>query len=177
VRGAIERAWALAQEVQSAPSPDAFADVVVEQLVDLIPCDEVTFNDIDESEQRFVVLRTWTTPLVTDLRFSVELVLASPRPYRWAVLLGRADRDFTDRECDVLSLLSPHLERAYRKARLRSLVSAREREVLTLVGDGLTNREIARRLDISPGTVRAHLEHAYPKLGVGSRAAAASIIR
>jgi DNA-binding CsgD family transcriptional regulator len=228
--GVIEHAWALAKEVERAPSPDAFADALVDQLFDLIPCDEVTFNDIDESEQRFVVLRTRTTlPLAydfgdqdlwdvyddlpyckgfrpgesgvarmsdvmsrrelgrspvhqdvlvpEDLRFSVELVLASPRPRRWAVLLGRADRDFTDRECDLLALLAPHLESAYRKARLRSLVSAREREVLALVGDGLTNREIARRLDISPGTVRAHLEHAYPKLGVSSRAAAVSIMR
>ena len=45
------------------------------------------------------------------------------------------------------------------------LLTPRQREVLSLVAEGLTNREIARRLDISPGTVRIHLEHAYPKLG------------
>jgi DNA-binding CsgD family transcriptional regulator len=110
-------------------------------------------------------------------RYSVEVVFASPPSVRRAVLLGRADRDFTVRECDLLALLLPHLEDAYRRARLTSLLTPREREVLSLVGEGLANREIARRLDISPGTVRAHLEHAYPKLGVGSRTAAISIVR
>ena len=39
------------------------------------------------------------------------------------------------------------------------------------------NREVARRLDISPGTVRAHLEHIFSKLNVGTRTAAVAATR
>ena len=51
-------------------------------------------------------------------------------------------------------------------------LTRREREVVELVGEGLTNAQIAERLWISPGTVRRHLENAYEKLGVSTRTAA-----
>jgi DNA-binding NarL/FixJ family response regulator len=41
-----------------------------------------------------------------------------------------------------------------------------------LLAGGLSNKSIARELGISPKTVSNHLEHAYVKLGVSSRAAA-----
>ncbi|HUG32791.1 MAG TPA: HD domain-containing phosphohydrolase [Acidimicrobiia bacterium] len=49
----------------------------------------------------------------------------------------------------------------------------REIEVLRLVSTGLTNRETAERLFISPKTVGRHVENIYTKIGVSSRAAAA----
>jgi DNA-binding CsgD family transcriptional regulator len=51
-------------------------------------------------------------------------------------------------------------------------VTGRERQVLGLVAEGLTNRQIAERLIISEATVKRHLEHVFGKLGVSSRAAA-----
>lgn len=51
-------------------------------------------------------------------------------------------------------------------------LSAREREVLTHVAAGMTNREIAAELMISQHTVGRHLENIFSKLGVTSRAAA-----
>jgi DNA-binding CsgD family transcriptional regulator len=51
-------------------------------------------------------------------------------------------------------------------------LTLREREVLDWVGEGLTNKEIAARLAISPQTVRKHLENAYAKLDVHTRTAA-----
>jgi len=48
-------------------------------------------------------------------------------------------------------------------------LTARELEVLSLVAGGLTNRDIARQLQISVRTVEAHLTHIYNKLGVCSR--------
>ncbi|MFJ8494278.1 response regulator [Streptomyces sp. NPDC094038] len=53
-------------------------------------------------------------------------------------------------------------------------LSTREREVLTLVARGTSNREIARELFISEATVKTHLTHLYTKLGVNDRAAAVS---
>jgi ATP/maltotriose-dependent transcriptional regulator MalT len=53
-------------------------------------------------------------------------------------------------------------------------LSDREVEVLTLVGEGRTNREIAEALFLSVRTVDRHLSRIFDKLGVSSRAAAAS---
>jgi DNA-binding CsgD family transcriptional regulator/Tfp pilus assembly protein PilF len=52
-------------------------------------------------------------------------------------------------------------------------LTAREADVLRLLADGLTNREIAGRLFISQKTVAAHMAHIYGKLGVHSRVEAA----
>lgn len=49
------------------------------------------------------------------------------------------------------------------------LLTPRELDVLRAVSEGLTNKEIARRLDISQHTVKFHLESLMRKLGVSSR--------
>ncbi|MEM7340529.1 MAG: LuxR C-terminal-related transcriptional regulator [Actinomycetota bacterium] len=54
-------------------------------------------------------------------------------------------------------------------------LSDREREVLALVAGGLTNKAIADALHLSPHTVARHIANILSKLGVSSRAAAASI--
>jgi DNA-binding NarL/FixJ family response regulator len=56
----------------------------------------------------------------------------------------------------------------------RLLLTPREIEVLNAVASGLTNKEIARRLEISQHTVKFHLESVMRKLGVSSRAEAVS---
>jgi DNA-binding NarL/FixJ family response regulator len=62
--------------------------------------------------------------------------------------------------------LSPH-------ARPHIALSEREVEVLSLAADGLTNRQIAERLYLSPHTVARHLANARGKLGASNRAEAA----
>jgi DNA-binding NarL/FixJ family response regulator len=52
-------------------------------------------------------------------------------------------------------------------------LTAREMEVLCLVSQGLSNQQIAHKLDLSVRTIEAHLTHIYNKLGVGSRTEAA----
>lgn len=52
------------------------------------------------------------------------------------------------------------------------VLTSREREVLRLVGTGSTNLEIARRLSISEGTVKTHLNRTMAKLDLASRAQA-----
>ena len=56
-------------------------------------------------------------------------------------------------------------------------LSPREREVAELVADGLSNAAIAERLVVSVRTVTSHLDHAYTKLGIGSRTELAREIR
>ena len=48
-------------------------------------------------------------------------------------------------------------------------LTASEERIVTLVGEGLSNSEIATRLGISRRTVESHLYHAYPELGLSSR--------
>ena len=51
-------------------------------------------------------------------------------------------------------------------------LTPREREILAHLVDGLTNKEIAQRLMLSPRTVETHVERVLDKLQVGSRSRA-----
>jgi DNA-binding CsgD family transcriptional regulator len=99
------------------------------------------------------------------------------------ILLARegGDRPYSERDRLLLTLLRPHL------IRIRDHVEATRRTVPTLtprqlqllrrVADGHTNRQIARDLGLSEGTVRKHLEHIYARLEVGSRTEALARMR
>jgi DNA-binding NarL/FixJ family response regulator len=52
------------------------------------------------------------------------------------------------------------------------VLTPREREVLALIGAGLSNTEIADRLTLGEGTVKTHVGHVFAKLGLRDRAAA-----
>lgn len=56
-------------------------------------------------------------------------------------------------------------------------LSARQREVLNLVVEGLSNAEIARRLYLSESTVKQHLRASYKALGVSNRTEATQLLR
>ncbi|WP_269306831.1 response regulator [Aeromicrobium sp. HA] len=64
-----------------------------------------------------------------------------------------------------------------RMQRPHTSLSARELEVLSLVAAGHSNTDIAQRLHLSETTVKSHLAHIYPKLGVSSRTAAVAAAR
>ncbi|MFC9515779.1 response regulator [Nocardiaceae bacterium NPDC056970] len=75
------------------------------------------------------------------------------------------------------SVLSPPVAARVldRMRRPDQALTAREAELLSLLAEGLTNKELGKRLFISEATVKTHLAHIYAKLGVDSRAAAVSI--
>ena len=89
------------------------------------------------------------------------------------------------RERDRLALSEPPPETADEDSpvgatpveSLEEPLSGRERAVLDLLADGCTNREIAQRLFIAQGTVKAHVASVYRKLAVHSRAEAVSRAR
>jgi len=97
------------------------------------------------------------------------------RTIRLAFFRGRG-RDFSERDRALLGLLRPHLHGAYLNAERRRNptpeLTPRQWELLHLVAAGHTNAQIARRLRISEGTVRIHLENIYDRLQASSRTAA-----
>ena len=88
----------------------------------------------------------------------------------------------TDREIQVSERLARSLHGiahelghflAGRRGELAApLLTPRELEIIQLVADGLSAPATAKRLFISPQTVKTHLQNVYPKLGVSDRAAA-----
>ena len=56
-----------------------------------------------------------------------------------------------------------------------SLLTDRERQIMTLVSDGLSNKEIARRLNIADGTIKVHLHHIFRKLEISNRTVLAAL--
>jgi len=114
-----------------------------------------------------------------------ELMLCLPAAPGWTAGPGRSLRlvfvrgpgaDFSGRHRDLLTVLRPHLHQAYLDAERRRhpapKLTPRQQELLRLVAAGHTNIQIARRLGISDGTVRTHLENIYRLLQVSSRTAA-----
>jgi HD-GYP domain-containing protein (c-di-GMP phosphodiesterase class II) len=86
---------------------------------------------------------------------------------RQEVRAGRLDGETVD------AVLAAAGHRVRRRREWPAGLSPREVEVLRLIARGLSNREIASQLDVSPHTARHHVRHVYDKIGVSSRAAAA----
>ncbi|MDB5057027.1 MAG: response regulator transcription factor, partial [Chloroflexi bacterium] len=66
-------------------------------------------------------------------------------------------------------------EESSEKRRPHTILSKREDEVLRLVAEGLTNKEIARELFVTENTVKTHVTSLFNKLGVDSRARAVAV--
>ncbi len=58
-----------------------------------------------------------------------------------------------------------------------SALTRREREVLTLIAAGHTNREMAESLVVSPETVKTHVRHVLNKFGVARKAEICALVR
>lgn len=93
--------------------------------------------------------------LIAGLRQSTKGELTMPPHLQQAVILGMTQ--------SPTPKVSPDF----------GVLSQREQEVLALVCDGLSNKQIAQRLYLSVRTIENHLRHTYQKLGVNSRTEAA----
>lgn len=105
------------------------------------------------------------------VRYEIGLEVSHPSDEMSVVVLSRGpSRDFDERDRLVLWLLRPHVDAALRRAtRPAPALTPREREVMALVRDGLTDAQVARRLGVAEATVSKHLEHVYAKSGARSR--------
>jgi DNA-binding CsgD family transcriptional regulator len=72
----------------------------------------------------------------------------------------------------VEAVLAAAGHRALRRRDGPAGLTAREMDVLRLLAQGLSSKDIATRLVISPKTARNHIEHIYTKIGATSRVAA-----
>jgi DNA-binding NarL/FixJ family response regulator len=122
---------------------------------------------------RILVLTTYDTD--TDIARAIEagatgyLLKDTPREE-----LARAVRAAARGEPVLAPAVAARLMDQMRGPAQESL-SGREIEVLDLVRDGLSNREVAARLFISEATVKTHLIHVFSKLGVADRTAAVTV--
>src|SRR6476659_1432145 len=56
-----------------------------------------------------------------------------------------------------------------------TVLTDRERQIMRLVSEGLSNKEIGRRLNIADGTIKVHLHHIFQKLDISNRTALAAL--
>jgi two-component system, NarL family, response regulator DevR len=78
--------------------------------------------------------------------------------------------------CREVSAAIPCPRAAQDRQDLLDLLTGRERAVLLLIGEGLTNRQIGARLGLAEKTVKNYINHLLPKLGVERRTQAAILV-
>jgi DNA-binding CsgD family transcriptional regulator len=167
---------------QPLPRPE-----VLERLADLVRCDTIGAAVTDP--EGYVVDRVEVSHdqgAVTDAPSDAEASRSIAVEFRndggrlVEVWCDRRTGEFSPRDVAVLTMIAPAVQRLVRDAAgtaLPASLTAQERRTLMLVAAGFSNAEIARRMGVATCTVRKHLEHAYRKLGVTNRLAAAIAVR
>ena len=91
-----------------------------------------------------------------------------------AVLVDREALPFLGSLLSRWETSSAEAAQAPRPSAISDTLTARERDILSKIGEGLPNKRIARILEISPETVKSHVKNIFLKLAVGARAEAVS---
>lgn len=126
---------------------------MMEAMARLSPCDIVVLNSVSYTEADARLIR----------QVSGKRVILARRIIASAINLLLSTRDFTPREAPEAAMGSP----ADPPLSLDGL-TPRERQILPLVAEGLSSKEIARQLGISPKTVEIHRTNIIRKLDVKS---------
>jgi DNA-binding CsgD family transcriptional regulator len=177
----------LVEAVSTVSGTRAFADVVLPQLAELVACDAVALVEDDDGTVRRID-HVVGAPPPTGVRHRLAVGLDIPPPGDVTIMLDRVGRGFLHTERELLRVLCGPLSAGYLRATggtaplpgsspYDARLTDREQQVLHQVARGRTNVAIAHSLGISPRTVGKHLEHAYRKLEVSSRAAAVATFR
>lgn len=186
---AHQRSVSLGQQVPddngdgSGPEDDIFWAHYWDDLSCCYPDRTGDVHSVTKTTDFYSVREMRNTPMYQEYvkKFGLmhDLMLCLPagpgRTHR--VLLWREPGcDFSERDRALLILLRPHLLAAYRRSALRRQagldLTDRQWQLLRQVAAGHTNAQIARRLGVSEGTVRKHLENIFQRMGVASRTAA-----
>lgn len=139
---------------------------------------------LSEGVDRFVELFPQSPVLVFGLRLDLPLASAALQAGARGFLHAGMGADQLRRAVEVAvsgEVVAPRQLLGYLIASQGSadldLLSARQREILKLVADGMSNAQIAHRLYLSESTVKQHLRSAYKLLGVNNRTEAAAVVR
>jgi LuxR family transcriptional regulator, maltose regulon positive regulatory protein len=146
-RGETERALAALERSLALAEPEGYVRTFVDEGA---PMAALLAKLLKERREGRTVERSGASPWYVDRLLT-------------QILAGAASQGRSPRGTDGSPLLEP--------------LSERELEVLRLVAEGLSNREIAQRLFVSVGTVKAHVSHVYGKLLVRSRTQAVARAR
>ncbi len=148
---------------------------------------DISMPDIDgiEVTRRLRTVAPRTRVLILSVHGESSWVRAAFAAGAWGFLTkASAPEEIEDAVREVLSgrfYVSPQVARAaifahgeavpplLEKARAGDVLTARELDIVRLVGSGLGNKEIAQRLGVSVATVRTHLNSVYGKLKLESR--------
>jgi ATP/maltotriose-dependent transcriptional regulator MalT len=103
-----------------------------------------------------------------------ESGLLLQRAYDRAEAHGSADREVLPLIGSLLSRWNARQAPVRSEARIRDVLTERERDILGRISHGMPNKQIARVLQISPETVKSHIKRIFLKLAVGTRAEAVS---
>jgi DNA-binding NarL/FixJ family response regulator len=87
-----------------------------------------------------------------------------PASSDWAV-----SREQRNGAIGEIEKINPFAEFQVKGANVLMTLTEREREIVRLVSEGLSNKAIARQLNISDGTIKVHLHHIYQKLEINNR--------
>jgi DNA-binding NarL/FixJ family response regulator len=154
------RRCALERALATAPEAEADVLVVALRMGEPVPADAMAFDGV------LLVLSDDAT-IVADPMLAGVLPFAATERQIAAAVAALAEG---------LTVRTPAPGDAHgfaeRDPAARPLLTPREVEVLAQVGQGMSNKAIARRLNISAHTVKYHLEAIFAKLGVRSRAEA-----
>ena len=104
---------------------------------------------------------------------AVGYLLKDSQPGELLTAVRRAAEGHAPIDARVASALLP----GRRRPGPDDTLSPREREVLALIGQGLANKQIARRLGITERTVKAHAGSVFRRIGVSDRTSAALWLR
>lgn len=136
--------------------PGGDATVTVGKILDCSP------------RSRVIILSMYEGPQLVNALLAAGIRGYLLKSIHWQELVTAIRAIVTDDDRVVLGVSRESL-RPLQHRLAEETLSAREREVLALVGEALSNRQIAARLSLTEATIKRHLRNIFAKLGAVSR--------